>query len=406
MRVGLFIGDMRPSDGGGFTFVENLLRLLRAHAAEGAHRFVVCHLGQPGAAQLAEGFEALDMAAARPGVLSAREQREQRLPGLAVRLWNRFDPAPETLHWHTRVYRAAGIDFVVPLNQWSETSMEVPFGAFIWDVQHRNNPWFPEICEGGGWASRERQIAANCQRAALLFTGTERGAQEIETYFRAPRERIHVLPFPTPEFAARAAGAAAQPGLLRGLDLPARFVLYPAQFWAHKNHVTLLHACRRLHDARTDAPGLVFVGSDKGNLAHVREQAQALGLADAVRCLGFVDQPVLVELYRAAEALAFPTYCGPDNLPPLEAFALGCPVVASAVPGAQEQLGDAALLFAPSDDAQLAAHLAALRDDPALRARQIALGRARAAALSGARYAAGFVQALDTFAPLRRAWKH
>ena len=39
--------------------------------------------------------------------------------------------------------------------------------------------------------------------------------------------------------------------------------------------------------------------------------------------------PDLVALYRHAFALAYVTFFGPENLPPLEAFGLGCPVVAS-----------------------------------------------------------------------------
>ena len=48
------------------------------------------------------------------------------------------------------------------------------------------------------------------------------------------------------------------------------------------------------------------------------------------------------------------SFFGPDNIPPLEAFALGCPVIASNVPGAKEQLGDAAVLVAPEKEDQLA----------------------------------------------------
>lgn len=53
-------------------------------------------------------------------------------------------------------------------------------------------------------------------------------------------------------------------------------------------------------------------------------------------------------LYRQASALVFPSFFGPDNLPPLEAFALGCPVVAADVQGAAEQLGDAAIRVNPA----------------------------------------------------------
>jgi glycosyltransferase involved in cell wall biosynthesis len=42
--------------------------------------------------------------------------------------------------------------------------------------------------------------------------------------------------------------------------------------------------------------------------------------------------------------LRYPSFFGAENLPPLEAFALGCPVIAADMPGAREQLGDAAIL--------------------------------------------------------------
>ena len=42
-----------------------------------------------------------------------------------------------------------------------------------------------------------------------------------------------------------------------------------------------------------------------------------------------------------------PTFFGPTNIPPLEAFEVGCPVATSRIYGVPEQLGNAALLFDP-----------------------------------------------------------
>jgi glycosyltransferase involved in cell wall biosynthesis len=63
----------------------------------------------------------------------------------------------------------------------------------------------------------------------------------------------------------------------------------------------------------------------------------------------------------------------------LEAFAAGTPVVASNAGAIPDVAGDAALLSAPVDDAALAANLVRLLTDGALRDRQVAAGRARAA---------------------------
>jgi glycosyltransferase involved in cell wall biosynthesis len=91
-------------------------------------------------------------------------------------------------------------------------------------------------------------------------------------------------------------------------------------------------------------------------------------------------------------------------MPPLEAFALGCPVIAAAGSGSQYQLQDAALLFDPKDERALARHILELRSDPALRARLIAAGRQRADSRRGDQYIEGLLAVVDEFAAVRRCW--
>jgi glycosyltransferase involved in cell wall biosynthesis len=113
----------------------------------------------------------------------------------------------------------------------------------------------------------------------------------------------------------------------------------------------------------------------------------------------------LIALYRGAFALAYVTFFGPENLPTLEAFALGCPVVASNVDGAREQLGDAALLVEPRDPAKIAAAIKTLYDDKDLRQILIKKGRARAERWTAKDFVRGVFSALDEFEPVRRCWK-
>src|SRR5947207_15976216 len=96
------------------------------------------------------------------------------------------------------------------------------------------------------------------------------------------------------------------------------------------------------------------VAEGQATLPLVKQIIGQLDLADLVKVLGFVPRDDLTAFYCNALALVYPTFFGPENLPPLEAMALGCPVIASNVAGAEEQLGDAALLFDPKDESQLA----------------------------------------------------
>jgi glycosyltransferase involved in cell wall biosynthesis len=122
-----------------------------------------------------------------------------------------------------------------------------------------------------------------------------------------------------------------------------------------------------------------------------------------VHFLGFVEEDDLVALYQHAHALTYMSYFGPENLPPLEALALGCPVIAADVPGAELQLGDAALLVPPSEAPRLAEAVRQL-EDPGLRDEQIRKGRTRATSRTAAVYVRGVLDFLDEFERVRRCW--
>ena len=80
-----------------------------------------------------------------------------------------------------------------------------------------------------------------------------------------------------------------------------------------------------------------------------------LGLEERVKFVGHVDDQELSRLYLSAAALVYASLSGPENLPPLEAMAAGCPVLNSDFPGAREQLGEAALFVPPQDPTAWAA---------------------------------------------------
>ncbi len=116
---------------------------------------------------------------------------------------------------------------------------------------------------------------------------------------------------------------------------------------------------------------------------------------EQVHFLGFVSRADLISLYRNAFALTYVSFCGPENLPPLEVFALGCPVVASKVSGAAEQLGEAAILVDPSNPEEIANAIKVLLDDPSLVRTMVERGRQRALRWTGRDFVHGVFKILD-----------
>jgi hypothetical protein len=96
-----------------------------------------------------------------------------------------------------------------------------------------------------------------------------------------------------------------------------------------------------------------------------------------VRRLGRVTDAELRALYEAAACLLFPSRYEGFGLPPVEAMACGCPVIAEGSGAVAEICGDGAL-YAPFGEGAAAA-LARLLDEPGLAAGLVARGHAQAA---------------------------
>jgi len=272
-------------------------------------------------------------------------------------------------------------------------------------LQHRVQPWFPEVNSGGlsNWEARERFYAKILPRAARIITGTQTGKNEIIAFYGVSPDNVVVVPTPVsvPDFPFE---GEARADIRSKYGVTGEFLLYPAQFWPHKNHVNLLLALDKIRKDTSLGLDLVLTGSDRGNLDHVSGVVASLGLGAQVHILGFVPRSDLDKLYRAAVALTYPSFFGPDNIPPLEAFARNCPVAAAHVAGAEEQLENAALLFDPADPADIAQAITKLYHDRESRAELVYRGKALVATRSPEAYVARVCQVLDELTSVRRCW--
>ena len=162
----------------------------------------------------------------------------------------------------------------------------------------------------------------------------------------------------------------------RYIDVPEKYVFYPAQFWKHKNHMNLIKAIRilreDLHDIR-----LVLVGSEKNCYRKIKNYIIENKLENNIKILGFVGEENIVYLYRHAVAMIMPTYFGPTNIPPLEAMALGCPVAVSNKYAMPEQVGESGLLFNPDSPEEIAECIRKIWNDDELRMKMKELGYER-----------------------------
>jgi len=296
--------------------------------------------------------------------------------------------------------------FLAP-SSWARDLDEINYITTVWDLSHRDDPEFPEVRWNRQFEARDRNYRALLPRATAIFVDSELGKKNVVHRYGIDEERVHVMPFQ----AAAATRESKETGSRSSIDVRAKYhldvpnVFYPAQFWAHKNHVYLLEGLRALEQQYGLRIGAIFSGGDQGNLAYVKSYVRKLDLEDRVRFVGFVENEEIPELYRQSVALVMPSYFGPTNLPPLEAFELGVPVLYSDKSGLRDQVGDAALLMDLSDPVSMADHLKNLIEDPGLRSKLVEAGKERLKYFDSMDRVGILKRVLEDFRRRRQTWE-
>jgi glycosyltransferase involved in cell wall biosynthesis len=215
-------------------------------------------------------------------------------------------------------------------------------------------------------------------------------ANDITRFFRVPSSRVTVIHNGvdharfTPTGRREAAALIAQRH-----DLHPPFFLYVARLeHPAKNHARLIAAFNRFKMECPSPWQLVLCGADWNGAATIRDIARRSPFAQDIKFPGFVADGDLATWYRAATVFVYPSLFEGFGLPPLEAMACGCPVLASANGAVGEVCGDAAATCDPLDVDDLTRQLRRLAQDEALRTQLRTAGMARAREFNWERSAA------------------
>jgi glycosyltransferase involved in cell wall biosynthesis len=157
---------------------------------------------------------------------------------------------------------------------------------------------------------------------------------------------------------------------------PKPFLLFVGNVKPNKNLVSLIKAFDMI---KNQIPhDLVIVGKKEGFItgdAAVLNVAGVLG--PRINFTGPIDNATLIQYYKHAEALIFPSIYEGFGLPPLEAMRCDCPVIVSNLASLPEVCGDAAMYCNPYSPDDIAEKIVALIHDLELRETLISKGRMR-----------------------------
>jgi len=217
----------------------------------------------------------------------------------------------------------------------------------IHDLMHKYEPHFPEVSDNGRIKYRDILFKNFCDESIAIIVDSKVGSDHVHEIYHTSKEKIYDLPFiPPPHILDD--GPLPTDFKEKYGHLPDKFLFYPSQFWAHKNHKNLLLAINKLRNQGIEI-NMVFGGKLMYMYDDIVKFINQYDLQNHITFIGYVPNEYIKGVYLKSMGLVMPTFFGPTNIPPLEAIFLGRPVAVSGIYAMPEQLQDAALYFKPND---------------------------------------------------------
>ena len=211
----------------------------------------------------------------------------------------------------------------------------VPFvmpGTHKWDVNFTFRRVFP------------RFIVPHVDHFIAVSNNT---AKDLQRYTPLGKERITVIwEAANPIF--RPVGGKHLRDVLKRHGLRPGYILSVGTLEPRKNLSRLMEAYSMLRRRGLKRP-LVLAGKRGWKYDDIFRKREDLSLGDHVRHVDYVPFDDLPAIYSGASVMVYPSLYEGFGLPPLEAMACGCPVIASNTSSLPEVVGDAGLLLDPRD---------------------------------------------------------
>jgi glycosyltransferase involved in cell wall biosynthesis len=233
---------------------------------------------------------------------------------------------------------------------------------------------FPQFHHWKVRLSLKHTMGLSARRAGKVIAISESTRRDILRYLSVDESKVVVI-YPGVSSSFHPGDSAGSEQTRRKYAGGAKYILHVGTLEPRKNLGFLIdvydllrkrESFRNLH--------LVLAGGKGWGYENLFRKVAELGIEDKVHFAGYVGSDELPRLYRAAEALVFPSLYEGFGLPVLEAMASGLPVVVSSNSSLPEIVGDAGRLIKGWNAEEWAGVIHGVIIDGQLRERAISKG--------------------------------
>ncbi|HWD53654.1 MAG TPA: glycosyltransferase family 1 protein [Acidimicrobiales bacterium] len=290
-------------------------------------------------------------------------------------IWGRYDTPP--LEWFI-----GQVDIVHGTNSESHPTAKAAEVVTVHDLTPLR---FPKLRNPAA-ADYADLIARALRRGAWIHTDSEFVASEVIESFGVDPGRVRTVAPGVPSLPVVSGDAAREiVGKLLEPE-PERFILSIGTSEPRKDLPSLVRA---FDAVASKDPGiaLVLAGQRGWGEADLSAAISAARARERIFRTGWIDEVTLTALLHRASLLAYPSIYEGFGFPPLQAMAVGVPVVATSAGSLPEVLGEAAWLVEPDDEQGLIEGIAHVLDDESVTARLKAAGFERVSKFSWSLFA-------------------
>lgn len=272
------------------------------------------------------------------------EKFVQDRPNLVLRIINKI--ASKTLKKVIFKQRYKGKLDALFIMQRSGYLESIPVEKRIYWIPDFQDKHYPEFFTSDGLAKKHERSQWIADNAQNIIFSSESVKKDWEQFYPQYKGKTKVVHFAVTHREFESLDIIKLRDKFR---LPEKYFFSPNQFWAHKNHMVVIHAAEMLK--KQGKPVIIaFSGKENDNRnpgyteklkAYVKEN----DLEDVIRFLGFLDRREQLKLMKHAVAVIQPSLFEGWSTVIEDAMAMNQRIIASDLGVNIEQLGDKGIYF-------------------------------------------------------------